>query len=79
MKSIFSTFASFNMDTNPTPSASNSIVAELWDTYLTQIASDPEMEPKMFMELVQLLPISCLKHFYFLSWDSLIIMSHIED
>ena len=59
MKSIFSTFASFNMDTNPTPSASNSIVAELWDTYLTQVASDPEMEPKMFVELVQLLPISC--------------------
>ncbi|XWS31053.1 hypothetical protein CRYUN_Cryun23aG0044100 [Craigia yunnanensis] len=58
MKSIFSTFASFNMDTNPSPSASNSIVAELCDTYLAQIASDPEMEPKMFMELVQLLPIS---------------------
>ncbi|XP_022758945.1 BTB/POZ domain-containing protein At5g48130-like [Durio zibethinus] len=59
MKSIFSTFASFNMDTNPTPSASNSIVAELWDTFLVQIASDPEMEPKKFMELVELLPISC--------------------
>ncbi|OMO62546.1 hypothetical protein COLO4_33029 [Corchorus olitorius] len=59
MKSIFSTYASFNMDTNPTPSASNSIVSELWDTYLAQIASDPEMEPNMFMELVELLPISC--------------------
>ncbi|XVF21101.1 hypothetical protein REPUB_Repub12eG0061900 [Reevesia pubescens] len=59
MKSIFLTFASFNMDTNPTPSASNSIVAELWDAYLAQIASDPEMEPKKFMELVELLPISC--------------------
>ncbi|XWS75858.1 hypothetical protein CRYUN_Cryun01aG0127900 [Craigia yunnanensis] len=59
MKSIFSTFASFNMDTSPTPSASNSIVAELWDTYLAQIASDPEMDPKKFMELVELLPISC--------------------
>lgn len=59
MKGIFSTFASFNMDTNPTPSANNSIVAELWDTYLIRIASHPEMEPKMFTELVELLPISC--------------------
>ncbi|KAK6259570.1 NPH3 domain - like 2 [Theobroma cacao] len=59
MKSIFSTYASFNTDTNPTPSASNSIVAELWDTYLAQTASDPEMEPNRFMELVELLPISC--------------------
>ncbi|XP_022769941.1 BTB/POZ domain-containing protein At5g48130-like [Durio zibethinus] len=59
MKSIFSTFASFKMDTNPTPSGTNSIVAELWDTYLAQIASDPEMKPKKFMELIELLPISC--------------------
>ncbi|KAE8730496.1 putative serine/threonine-protein kinase WNK11-like [Hibiscus syriacus] len=58
MKNIFSTFASFNMETNPSPSASNSIVAELWDTYLSQIASDPQMGPKKFMELVELLPIS---------------------
>ncbi|KAB2022516.1 hypothetical protein ES319_D07G216600v1 [Gossypium barbadense] len=58
MKTIFSTFASFNMETNPSPSASNSIVAELWDTYLSHMASDPQMEPNKFMELIELLPIS---------------------
>ncbi|KAK8674294.1 hypothetical protein V6N13_112588 [Hibiscus sabdariffa] len=58
MKNIFSTFASFNMETNPSPSASNSIVAELWDTYLSHLASDPQMGPKKFMELVELLPVS---------------------
>lgn len=58
MESIFSKYVSFNMDTNHTPSASNSIVAELWDTFLCHITSDPKMEPKRFMELVETVPVS---------------------
>ncbi|KDP29896.1 hypothetical protein JCGZ_18465 [Jatropha curcas] len=53
MESIFSTYLSFNMESNHIPSSSNSIVAELWDTYLSLIASDPKMEPKRFIELVE--------------------------
>ncbi|XP_012081421.1 BTB/POZ domain-containing protein At5g48130 [Jatropha curcas] len=59
MESIFSTYLSFNMESNHIPSSSNSIVAELWDTYLSLIASDPKMEPKRFIELVETVPISC--------------------
>jgi hypothetical protein len=59
MESIFSTNVSLNMDTNNAPSASNSTVAELWDTFLSHIASDPKMRPKRFMELIETVPISC--------------------
>ncbi|CAK7349097.1 unnamed protein product [Dovyalis caffra] len=59
MESIFSAYISLNVDTNHTPSASNSIVAELWDTYLSHIASDPKMSPKRFMELFETVPMSC--------------------
>lgn len=59
MESIFSTNVSLNMDTNTAPSASNSTVAELWDTFLSHIASDPKMRPKRFMELIETVPISC--------------------
>ncbi|KAL3573003.1 hypothetical protein D5086_026907 [Populus alba] len=59
MESIFSTNVSLNMDTNNAPSASNSTVAELWDTFLSHIASDPRMRPKRFMELIETVPISC--------------------
>ncbi|KAJ6329514.1 hypothetical protein OIU77_011064 [Salix suchowensis] len=59
MESIFSTNVSLKMDTNNTPSAGNSIVAELWDTFLSHIASDPKIRPKRFMELIETVPISC--------------------
>ncbi|KAJ0053445.1 hypothetical protein Pint_01879 [Pistacia integerrima] len=58
MESIFSTYVSFNMETHHTPSASNSIVTELWDTYLCHITSDPKMGLKRFMELVETVPVS---------------------
>lgn len=57
MESIFSTYVSFNMETDHTP-VSNSIVAELWDTYLCHVTSDPKMEPKRFMALIKTVPVS---------------------
>lgn len=57
MESIFSTHVSFNMETHHTP-ASNAIVAQLWDTYLCHITSDPKMGPKRFMELIETIPVS---------------------
>ncbi|GAV74591.1 BTB domain-containing protein/NPH3 domain-containing protein [Cephalotus follicularis] len=57
MEIIFSTYVSFNMDKVRTP-ATYSIVAELWDTYLSHIAPDPNLEPKRFMELIETIPIS---------------------
>ncbi|XP_002533866.2 BTB/POZ domain-containing protein At5g48130 [Ricinus communis] len=59
MESIFSTYVTLNMDANNTPSPRNSAVAELWDSYLSLIASDPKMEPKRFTGLVETVPISC--------------------
>ncbi|KAK3184497.1 hypothetical protein Dsin_031783 [Dipteronia sinensis] len=58
MESIFSTYVSFNMEANHTPSGSNSVVAELWDTYLCHIIADPKMGPKRFMELVETVPVT---------------------
>lgn len=58
MDRIFSTYVSSNMASNNTPSTSHSIVADLWDLYLSNIAQDPKMEPKRFMELIETVPIS---------------------
>ncbi|KAH7511140.1 hypothetical protein JRO89_XSUnG0221000 [Xanthoceras sorbifolium] len=58
MESIFSKYVSFNIETNHTPSGSNSVVAELWDTYLCHIISDPKMGPKRFMEFIETVPVS---------------------
>ncbi|CAI0432156.1 unnamed protein product [Linum tenue] len=41
-----------------TPSTSGSLVAELWNYYLSHIVSDPKMEPKRFTELLETTPIS---------------------
>ncbi|XP_050205446.1 BTB/POZ domain-containing protein At5g48130 [Mercurialis annua] len=59
MESIFSTYVSSNMDINNTTSLGNSTIAELWDTYLSLIASDPKMKPERFVALVETVPISC--------------------
>ncbi|KAF5482588.1 hypothetical protein F2P56_003146 [Juglans regia] len=59
MESIMSTYVSSNLDTNHTPSESNSIVAELWDAYLSHIAPDPNMGPERFIELIERIPIPC--------------------
>ncbi|KAJ4840121.1 hypothetical protein Tsubulata_049895 [Turnera subulata] len=58
MESIFSTYVSHNIDANCNPSVTNSIVAELWDAYLSHPASDPKMDPKKFMELIETVPVS---------------------
>lgn len=59
MQDIFSSYMSLNVDRNQTPSASNSIVADLWDTYLKRIASHPDMNPKRFTELIETVPMFC--------------------
>ncbi|XP_071699005.1 BTB/POZ domain-containing protein At5g48130 [Rutidosis leptorrhynchoides] len=59
MESIFSTYVAFNMCSNSNiPSPYHSVVAELWDSYLTRIASDTKMSSKRFMELIEIMPIS---------------------
>ncbi|XAR55288.1 hypothetical protein NMG60_11035320 [Bertholletia excelsa] len=58
MKDIFLTFVSSNRDPNHTPPPSASIVAELWDLYLSHIGPDPNLEPKSFMDLIETIPIS---------------------
>lgn len=59
MESIFLTYiASCNMETNHTPTSRNSIVAELWDVYLTSIVHEPTMTPNRFMHLVEIIPVS---------------------
>lgn len=58
MESIISSYVSSNSDMIHTPSTRNSIVAELWDAYLSHIAPDPDMEPKRYMELIERVPSS---------------------
>ncbi|CAN4103636.1 unnamed protein product [Withania somnifera] len=58
MKSIFSKYVSFSMDLTHTPSPRNYIVAELWDVYLTKIATDPQWSSKRFLELIEIVPMS---------------------
>uniref|UniRef100_A0A2C9UP56 NPH3 domain-containing protein n=1 Tax=Manihot esculenta TaxID=3983 RepID=A0A2C9UP56_MANES len=58
MESIFSTYLSLTKAANHPLSSTNSIIAELWDTYLSRIASDPKMEPRRLMELIETIPIS---------------------
>ncbi|KAI3753447.1 hypothetical protein L2E82_25499 [Cichorium intybus] len=59
IESIFSTYVLFNMCGNNSPSPYNFAVAELWDSYLTHVASDAKMGSKRFMELIEIIPISC--------------------
>lgn len=59
MESIISTYVSSNLDKNHSHSARSAIVAELWDTFLSHIARDPDMGPERFMELIERIPISC--------------------
>ncbi|KAK9056809.1 hypothetical protein SSX86_024172 [Deinandra increscens subsp. villosa] len=60
MENIFSTYVVFHMcPNNASPSPYSSVVAELWDAYLTHIASDVKICAKRFMELIEIMPISC--------------------
>ncbi|CAL1381929.1 unnamed protein product [Linum trigynum] len=56
MEEIFSGYVMSSA--SHTPSASGSLVAELWDSYLSHNGSDPKMEPKRFTELLETTPIS---------------------
>ncbi|XP_021751313.1 BTB/POZ domain-containing protein At5g48130-like [Chenopodium quinoa] len=58
MESIFSSYVLSNIEMKQSPPMGNSIVAELWDSYLSLIAHDPNMTPKKFMNLVEIVPIS---------------------
>ncbi|XP_027171680.1 BTB/POZ domain-containing protein At5g48130 [Coffea eugenioides] len=55
MEQIFSTYVSSYMGPCHTPS-SNVIVAELWDMYLSQVATDLRLDSKRFMDLIETLP-----------------------
>ncbi|KAK1396160.1 hypothetical protein POM88_006023 [Heracleum sosnowskyi] len=58
MENIFSTYVAFNMDSDNIHPLNNSIVADLWDAYLTLIATDPTMSSKRITDLVEMVPIS---------------------
>ncbi|XP_057507800.1 BTB/POZ domain-containing protein At5g48130 [Actinidia eriantha] len=58
MERIFSMYVSSNKESIHIPSPSNSIVAELWDIYLSHIAPDPKLGPKRFMDLIAIVPAS---------------------
>lgn len=59
MESIFATYFSTNMETEySTPIGNNSLVAELWDAYLNQIAADSEMNCEGFVKLIETVPTS---------------------
>ncbi|OAY71246.1 BTB/POZ domain-containing protein, partial [Ananas comosus] len=60
MENIISNYASSNSGTdfNRSTHFSSSIVAELWDRYLSQIARDPKLEPHRFVQLIEAIPVS---------------------
>lgn len=59
MESIFSSYVSSNVGLmEQTPPTGNAIVAELWDSYLSLIAHDPNMTPKKFMNFLEIVPLS---------------------
>lgn len=57
MESIFSAYYSSHMLQSHTPLSNNLVVAELWDMYLTNIATYPQLSSKRFMELVETIPV----------------------
>ncbi|KAG4952807.1 hypothetical protein JHK87_038401 [Glycine soja] len=64
MESIISAYVASSSRVNQTPEASNYRVAELWDAYLFNIAADPDMGPKRFMELIERVPPSYRQNHY---------------
>ncbi|XP_048491248.1 BTB/POZ domain-containing protein At5g48130 [Beta vulgaris subsp. vulgaris] len=59
MESIFSSYVSSNVGLmEQTPPTGNAIVAELWDSYLSLIAHDPNMTHKKFMNFLEIVPLS---------------------
>lgn len=58
MENIFSTYVALNKDSDYIHSPNNSVVAELWDSYLAHIATDPIMSLKRMTDLVEIVPMS---------------------
>lgn len=60
MEKIVSRYVALSneMDASHTPLKSNSMVAELWDAYLSHVAIDREMGSTRFMKLIEVVPIS---------------------
>ncbi|KAJ0982220.1 hypothetical protein J5N97_010475 [Dioscorea zingiberensis] len=61
MERIISRYVSSKNETNCsgcTPSTNNAVVAELWDSYLSRIATDPKLGPIRFTELIETVPIT---------------------
>ncbi|KAK7258357.1 hypothetical protein RIF29_23930 [Crotalaria pallida] len=64
MESIISAYVAYNSHLNHTPEATNYRVAELWDAYLSNVAGDPDMGTKRFMELIEKVPPSYRQNHY---------------
>ncbi|KAL2316568.1 hypothetical protein Fmac_030444 [Flemingia macrophylla] len=64
MESIISAYVASNSHLNHTPEASNCRVAELWDSYLFNVAADPGLIPKRFVELIERIPPSYRQNHY---------------
>ncbi|KAL8150985.1 hypothetical protein V2J09_020793 [Rumex salicifolius] len=58
MINIFTSFVGLNPETDQSPPIRCSVVADLWDSYLCHIALNPTMEPNMFLNLIQVVPLS---------------------
>ncbi|KAL2464980.1 BTB/POZ domain-containing protein [Abeliophyllum distichum] len=59
MESIVSKYvSSYIMESNHTPPSENNSVAELWDFYLSRIATDLQLGCKRLMDLIETIPIS---------------------
>ncbi|XP_047311570.1 BTB/POZ domain-containing protein At5g48130 [Impatiens glandulifera] len=57
MKTIFSKYSS-SLNQTSSCSINSSIVAELWDCYLSRVASDSSLDPKRFAQLIETVPVS---------------------
>lgn len=64
MESIISAYVASNSHISHTPEASNYRVAEMWDAYISNLAADPDMGPKRFMELIEKVPPSYRQNHY---------------
>lgn len=58
MESIISIYVSSHLETDHTFSSSSSSIADLWDSYLSYVAPDPEMGSKRFLELIERIPLT---------------------
>ncbi|XP_068640940.1 BTB/POZ domain-containing protein At5g48130 [Aristolochia californica] len=58
MEKIVSSSVLSNSEKGRTPSVNNSVVAELWDGYLSKIAVDSKIGPKRFTELIEIVQMS---------------------